>query len=492
MTRVSPIRHFSIVTLLLVVSFSGAAVAQSSDDFNIILLPDTQYYSESYPQIYLSQTQWIVDHLQDMNIQFVIGLGDIVNNGSSLTQWQNADNAVHLLDGNVPYFMAIGNRDYDGINPALRGVVNFNQYFGPSRYQNYSWYRGSFPDGSNENFYGVVNVNGQDYLILALEFVPRTAALNWASSIIDANPDKEIIVVTHSNVFKDNTRIDVCDTTEQNVDNDGDETWANLVGQKPNVIMVVSGHIVSSPARRVDLGLNENLVNQMLSNYQGLTNGGNGYLRILTVQPSLNRISVKTYSPYLNLFLTDSRNKFTINLHKPQTSTAGTATITGRARIARIGSKQDCQAIADVTIANSSASVATNTAGQYSLTAQAPDNVAVTATKTDWKNLTQNAQVWSGYPTQLEFFMTPQQGQISGVVRNTAGVPIKGAAIKYVGGIVSMNKTVKTDSLGQYSSGPVPVGSYTLTVTKTGYITQTLTTTVAADTTSAQDVVLSK
>ena len=42
------------------VSFFGRRV--TGEDFTIIALPDTQYYSETYPNIFDSQTQWIVDN----------------------------------------------------------------------------------------------------------------------------------------------------------------------------------------------------------------------------------------------------------------------------------------------------------------------------------------------------------------------------------------------------------------------------------------------
>ncbi len=84
-----------------------------ADEFTIVALPDTQFYSSLNPQIFAAQTQWIADHVQDQNIQLVVGLGDIVDGGSVLTQWQNADAAVRLLSGKVPYMMAIGNHDYD-------------------------------------------------------------------------------------------------------------------------------------------------------------------------------------------------------------------------------------------------------------------------------------------------------------------------------------------------------------------------------------------
>src|SRR5215470_17362628 len=95
--------RFAFVLLCLV---SCVALAQTPsptppDEFTIVALPDTQFYSSTYPQIFAAQTQWIADHVKDQNIKLVAGLGDIVDGGGSLSQWQNADAAVRLLQGQV-------------------------------------------------------------------------------------------------------------------------------------------------------------------------------------------------------------------------------------------------------------------------------------------------------------------------------------------------------------------------------------------------------
>ena len=102
-------------------TLAGIAQSQTAPDFTIIVLPDTQYYSESYPNILNSQMQWIVTNSSALNIQAVLGLGDIVNNGANSTEWTNADAGYKMLDAaHIPYFAAIGNHDYDNNNPPGR------------------------------------------------------------------------------------------------------------------------------------------------------------------------------------------------------------------------------------------------------------------------------------------------------------------------------------------------------------------------------------
>src|SRR5262249_54415137 len=155
-----------------------------------------------------SQTRWIVDNRENLNIQMVLGVGDIVNDGASNEQQGNADAAIKLLDNaGIPSMLAIGNHDYDGANAGAKNRIatGFNHWWGPDRYAGRDYYKGneqggSYPQGSNENFYGVLNINNQPYLFLILEYVPRSEALDWASGIISRNLDKYVIIVTHSHI----------------------------------------------------------------------------------------------------------------------------------------------------------------------------------------------------------------------------------------------------------------------------------------------------
>ena len=195
------IKQFFLLAVFLAFGFSALAQV-TAPDFSVIVLPDTQFYSESYPQTFSQQTQWIVNNQANYNIQFVLGEGDIVNTAEQPAQWQIADAAIRLLDdANIPYVMTVGNHDYGQEDPSTRDTSAYNSYFGPSRYAPYSWYMGGYPNGTNDNFYAEFTVNGKQYLVLALEFAPRDSALVWAKTVLDANPDKEIIVVTHTFTF---------------------------------------------------------------------------------------------------------------------------------------------------------------------------------------------------------------------------------------------------------------------------------------------------
>ena len=393
--------------LLAVLSFSSLGVAQvSAPDFTFILFPDTQNEAQYFPQVLDSETAWVANNRSALNIQAVLGLGDIVNDGASTAQQQNADAAIKTLDqAGIPYFLAIGNHDYNGANTgaSTRTATGFNQWFGPSRYAGKSYYEGNFPSGSNENFYGVLTINGQQYLILVLEYIPRTTSLNWAAGIVQANPDKEVIVVTHSFTFVDGTRVGQCDTNDLNRDNDGDESWNAFVSRYPNIIMVVSGHLTAAlAARRADLGENGNLVNEMFSNYQTLANGGDGWLRIVTFHPNSNTITVKTYSPYLNAYKTDGANQFTVNYHDPEFNT-GVGKITGKVKTPRTNTG-GCTAISNASVSAGGVSTLTDSSGHFSLSL-APGTYTASVTAGGFTPQSRTITVNDNYSSDNDFYL---------------------------------------------------------------------------------------
>lgn len=474
---------FAVLGLVLCCIPVPLRAQAATDEFAIVALPDTQFYSANYPQIFAAQTKWIAQHVNDQNIKLVVGLGDIVDGGGDLAQWQNADSAVRSLDGHVPYMMAIGNHDYDRNNPAGRtaSTHNFNTFFGPQRYAAAGWYRGNFPSGSNENFYGVVTINGKDYLIIVLEFAPRDSSLNWAAGIISANPTKDVIIVTHMFTYADSTRISQCDSNSAasfgvGQDNNGEDMWWKLVRKYPNIHLVLSGHVVQGDGtgRRMDLGINGNLVNQILSDYQSEPLGGGGFLRILRISPSLNRISVTTYSPYLDQFKTDNHNQFTVPYHNPGVSTAP-GSISGI-----IKNAIDCSPMAGVTVSTSAGSAVTDANGNFSFPAPARSSSAITATRTGWLSNARTATATldpTAEPSPTKIFVATA-GRISGIVTDSAGVPVPNATITVTGGTLRISKTFHSSSTGAYDSSWIAVGAYSAVISATGFSTYTVQTTV--------------
>jgi hypothetical protein len=270
-------------------------------DFTIVVLPDTQYYSQLYPEIYASQTQWIVDIKDKLNIVFVSHVGDIVQNDDvDEAEWQAANTAMSMLDDVVPYGILPGNHDMQ-----VGGKAKFyEQYFPASRFDHQSWWGGSFDN--NRYNYQLFSAGGDDYVILHMQYCPTGEAIEWANGILAEFPTRKAIVSTHAYLLHDGSHLKNCqDRSSGNVN--GAQMWRNLVKKNLNVFMVLSGHI-PGVAQREDL--EGRVVYQLLADYQNYPMGGNGYLRIMTFEPQNDTIRVTSYSPYLDQYLTDSDNQF--------------------------------------------------------------------------------------------------------------------------------------------------------------------------------------
>lgn len=462
-------------------------VAQTTPgEFTIAALPDTQFYSKSYPQILTAETQWIANHAKQMNIQLVVGLGDIVDSGGESYQWQNADLAYRILDGKVPYVAAIGNHDYDRNNPAGRtaSTKNFNAYFGPQRYAGMGWYKSQYPQGSNENFYSIITLGGKQYLILVLECFPRNSALSWAAAVMKNHPGIDTIVVTHAYTYADSTRMDRCDPNSAASfgvaqDNDGEQVWERFASQYRNITMVLNGHVVEGDGtgHRTDLGVNGNVVNQMLSDYQSWPNGGNGFISLITVKPALNQVVVRTYSPYLNQWLSDAHNQFTVP-YKNVGLASGSGTISGKLK-----NTADCGAISGAWVTNGVTWAKSDATGTFSLPATGPKGYKLSIVQPGSVATSQPVSVVPGYTVPGKMLVAK-----SGVVSGKATVklvPIPNAKVVLSGGVLRLNTAVVTGTAGDFSFGNVPYGTYTVTVYIPGTTSSaTYTTSVIAGATS--------
>src|SRR5688572_2557303 len=164
------------------VSFDLSLVATKPDapdpaSFTVLMMPDTQFYSQSYPHIYDAQVDWVVANRQNHNIAFLTHVGDVVQNGSQAIEWQRADAAMDQLDGVMPYSVAIGNHDYAPTD-TRSGSANFVQYFGSARYAGRSWYGGSSADRLNH--YQIFTAGPWQFLHITVEWEARDRALAWA------------------------------------------------------------------------------------------------------------------------------------------------------------------------------------------------------------------------------------------------------------------------------------------------------------------------
>ncbi len=188
------ITQFFLLAVFLAFGFSALAQV-TAPDFSVVVLPDTQYYSQSYPQIFNEQTQWIVNNQASYNIQFVLGEGDVVNiaeqprNGKMLTP------PIGLLDtANIPYVWPSAITIMVNEEPSARDTSAFNSYFGPSRYASLQLVHGRISQRNQRQFLRRVYRQRKTILDPGAGVRAPGRYLGLGKDVLDANPDKEIIV----------------------------------------------------------------------------------------------------------------------------------------------------------------------------------------------------------------------------------------------------------------------------------------------------------
>ena len=126
-----------VVLAILLAALAAASVQAQSPlkstkfvpgSWSLVLLPDTQYYSQQFPGLFTLQTHWIAKNKDRYNIRYVLGLGDITDKNSR-REWRRAQDAISELDGRVPYALASGNHDYTPNGDSASGKSGMSEFF---------------------------------------------------------------------------------------------------------------------------------------------------------------------------------------------------------------------------------------------------------------------------------------------------------------------------------------------------------------------------
>ncbi|MFJ4039370.1 hypothetical protein ACIPVB_14985 [Microbacterium sp. NPDC090007] len=275
-------------------------VPRSEYDFTLGWESDTQYYNENEMagEPYKHQEaihSYFLDRRDDLNLQYVFHTGDIVDDYDVIPQWDRASAQYDRLDdAGLPYGVLAGNHD---VGHDVEDYTNYGTYFGEERFAGNPWYGGSYED--NRGHYDLVSAGGIDFLMLYTGWLPDDASIAWMNDVLKRYPDRVAVVAQHEFIL-----------TTGGLGAIPQRVLDEVVAPNPNVRMVMSGHYHDAFLRTDAFdddgdGVDDRTVYSMLFDYQGLPEGGLGYLRLLHFDNEGERMMVRTYSPSLDRYNSD-------------------------------------------------------------------------------------------------------------------------------------------------------------------------------------------
>lgn len=261
-------------------------------EYTFVWVSDTQYYSESHPHVLEKQMNWIADEKDKLNLQYVFHTGDIVNHANKGKQWERADRLMGVLDKNsVPYGVLAGNHD---LVSGKDEYTEYRKYFGSSRFKDSPWYGETYQN--NKGHYDLISAEGDDYIMVYMGWGINQPEINWINDVLKKHSDRRAILAFHDYLYTTGERSPV-----------GKKLFEQIVKENKNVEVVLCGHYHGANMKTDELdddndGNADRTVYQVLADYQEAPEGGQGYLRVLTINPKQDTIHFTAFSPYLNTF----------------------------------------------------------------------------------------------------------------------------------------------------------------------------------------------
>jgi len=253
----------------------------------------------------------MISHCITRRPEIVLTVGDLV-------EWSNnVDFPVlvrafgRLTSAGIRWIPCMGNHDY---YPLSARSTLINDYF-PS----VSWLTGAYQSGKLENTYTLVTLSGKQWLVLSLEWAPRTAVIAWSKVVIAAHPGIPVILLTHAYLHHQVMRLNWSAGQVDNNQNphdpalsatpaegisDGEDLWANLVRDTSAIRLVLCGHVAPYPYGEAAAGVatetrsDGSVVHQIVQNYQNCTPRGGGWLVEYEFDEGNHQLILSTYSPY--------------------------------------------------------------------------------------------------------------------------------------------------------------------------------------------------
>ena len=292
-------------------------------DFTVAVLPDTQHYAQKFPETFHAQTTWIAANAVREKIIFVSHVGDIVESGGdSRKEWQVAKSALTRLHGKVPFGVVAGNHDADIVGNRSTDYAMYREFCGRTLLRDIPTLVALSEDECSSVH--KVTAAGMAFLSIHIEPDVRAATINWALEQMDKHPGLPVMLTTH-NYLNDVTRSRDKTTSMRLYGNSADDLFQGFIRKQARIFCVLGGHQFHAGGEYSQVSRNDasGSVIELLQDYQGRSNGGDGWLRLLRFNIKAKKLIVQTYSPVLKRYETDADSFFVLPLELPAGNTIG-------------------------------------------------------------------------------------------------------------------------------------------------------------------------
>jgi hypothetical protein len=179
---------FAAMLIGLLLSFQIQDVYCRSRLFSFVQIGDTQWANE--PQLQ-SIVDFVIGNKTVLDIQYVVHMGDIVNDYDNETDWETKNTAFSQLTNFVPFGWLAGDQEGES-----QWYLGDNYYaFNVSNYPNMT---SSYDQGRSTAQY--FNFSGTEILFVNLEYFANGTALQWFESLYQ-HYDEAIVIVIISSSF---------------------------------------------------------------------------------------------------------------------------------------------------------------------------------------------------------------------------------------------------------------------------------------------------
>ncbi|PZQ89856.1 MAG: hypothetical protein DI534_08800 [Leifsonia xyli] len=289
----------------------GAFENPADYDLALSHITDTQYLTESYPEVYAQGVSWIAANADARKIAFATHTGDIIQNHVDPAQneerarveFERASRIQGILDD-----AGVANSVLPGNHDNIRGAdaTLFNEYFGPDRYAGTPWYGGSLAPDDNSANYSTFERAGAKFLMLSLPYAYAEREIAWAEQVVTSHPDYNVVLSTHEHVTPKTEEVGALRSSGSRWVSRADELWNRVIAPNRNVVLMLSGHFhgIGQIVTRNAGGIEGHTVVELLADYQEFrTETGEratGFQRLLQLDLASGGVAVDSYSPRLD------------------------------------------------------------------------------------------------------------------------------------------------------------------------------------------------